>query len=415
MTSGPNHPGSSVPPPREDVMLAWVEGLLSPEIETRLTDAHPAHARQVAGLRRDRDALRSLAIQALPSPPDMADRVIAQLEREALLGLSEGDRVAPIAEPRLTHGPARARRVAGRRASPWAPRLAMAAGFVLLAGVGAFWVRSVIGPGLKDTRVAKRGERVESASALAIADRAPSPAGADETSLAIRIQSGDAPMQAELAFESEADLLAAMPHIERLLAEADSPASGPLTSAQALALAREGRLVLRVRTETARTAATAIATLARGNAGKPWRVDCDCPEDLALQLASARTQAPVTTASFDQPLVTAMSGEARSKAVHSPGLANAFGATQVPFQVEPPPVTAFVAQVRATPDALDAMRRGVTNAAGGDVRFEVLDQPIELARLEDSLTPTAEDVLWWTLPADAWNGRLAVPLVIEGQ
>src|SRR5579862_5917465 len=72
----------------EQDLLAYVEGRLSPDerarIEIHLANTDPKLGRQIAGMIDDRLSLQS--IPAISAPADLSDRIMAQVERQTLIG-----------------------------------------------------------------------------------------------------------------------------------------------------------------------------------------------------------------------------------------------------------------------------------------------------------------------------------------
>src|SRR5690349_6654344 len=128
---------SPTPPPLDETaMLAWIEGRLSRIEENDLAKrARPGTVERVAQMQGNRRALQSVRDERAPA--ELMDRVLAALERETLIGLSNGQDL-------FQHPPISIATATKTKAKPgWAqrnaPGLALAAGVELLVAGGVYW------------------------------------------------------------------------------------------------------------------------------------------------------------------------------------------------------------------------------------------------------------------------------------
>jgi hypothetical protein len=131
---------SSNPPPdrplSEEHILDWVEGRLDEASQARLLAAsgRAGLRDRVTQMQANRRALQSAGVEK--APRGLADRVVAALEREALVGM---ERSAPPVETAPIQFSDHVRGAGQGRWSRAAPGLAMAAGLTLLVVGGAYW------------------------------------------------------------------------------------------------------------------------------------------------------------------------------------------------------------------------------------------------------------------------------------
>lgn len=370
----------------EEVLCDFVEGLLPAAEVARVREAlagAPEWARMVGAMESHRRALATLPED--PPPADLLDRVQAVLEREALVGLTEGERrfeSAPVSVvlPRRSDGVLA--RIGPRL---WRP-LAAAAGIALVA-IGAY---SVFNPSARPTG---RGE-----PGPIVAD-----AGTDSPPTTIAMAD---PTEAGLEPERPAPGAADGP---AALAAAD-PAQAELLPAHALALARDGRLLIRVvadRTSVAEEAIEAIASL-RGDPVRGVTVERDVPSAV---LAAVSAPAPVVVgpASRQRPeMIMAMERHAGGfdpLALVPPGVLSPW----LPVELPPALGRTFILELPGTQASLDSTRRALSAKLGRQVRIvlEELSAPAVHPPLDSAA------LLWWTGPAATWAPRVAVPLVVE--
>lgn len=400
---------------REDLLLALVEGELDPAREAvELAALDPAAVAKVRAMRRHRAALRGLS--DIAPPAGLLDRVGSVLEREAVTGPAL-DATFPIEQY--------------RSGAPWARRLAVAAGLMLMVGGVGYWslwlsspsstpgVPRIVGtPGgskiametgadnrAPETAAAKTGPKTtdivaashseDRPEAAAIAAAAPSPSSAPPSS----VVDFDDPLQFILSQEDSAsgpasDRWAAVTSIAH--GESSLGMSAPLgvfrempTSLDledAAQLAEEGRLVIRVRADRPALAAARLLAQAdsRADKGRLWRLMPCPPSDFSTAVESAMP--PDRT---------------------DDGLS---GVT-VPFRVPMRPTVETTLSVELDPSVamLAIVQAELESISEGAVILDVLDRPVTMA------PPCSEDGglrRWTSAPSSAVHS-VVVPLVVE--
>ncbi len=350
----------------EGALLDWVEGSLPPQAQADLAAAHPNLVPLVSRMRRDRAVLSSIESHA---PAGLDERLNAALERDALLGLADGQPVSdalPISQVAKPKAPR-------PTWMPSLPRLAMAAGFTLLVTVGALVISRSGAPGtpgpvaIQPEPVAAPGSTIGSNTDIA-ADDAPEP---------------DAPA---ITAKNPAPLVLAA-------AEPDE-----MTDARALALAQEGRLVIRIHD----IAPDALARLESGKAiaSRSWQISRDLPESTLAMLAPAEPN-PSPTPLPDAP--KAFAGVASAERSSAPSL-------PIPYArpVAAPAAVGFAVSTRADEPTLKSLRESLARTIGAIVTFEESATPF----LKSGPRPS-EAVLWWNQPPATWAPRAEIPLVVE--
>jgi hypothetical protein len=364
-----------------------MEGVLTAEesrrVRERLAET-PEWARRVARMESQRRVLAALPEE--PTPPDLLDRVQAALEREALLGLMEGGRAA---SPVAVVMPAREKGVLARLAPRlWRP-LAAAAGIALVALGGTYWVRNLSihapGPVAHGPLAGESLAESEGMGAIAMTD------GSDPAAVT----------------EPEETLDTSAPTERMLVAE---PAAPGLSPARALALAREGRLLVRVVADRASTAAGAIEAIAslRGDPFRGITVEREVPAEV---LAAVSVPAPAVVG--PSPRARAETALAMERPVTAfdplalvpPGVLSPW----LPVEIPPGLGRTFVLELPGTAASMETMQRVLSARVGKQVRvmLEELAAPAVPPPLD------AASLLWWTGPASTWAPRVAVPLVVE--
>jgi hypothetical protein len=369
----------------EEVLLGWIEGELPAAQVSQLVAQHPDAAGFISAMKRDRAGLAGL--EHVPAPADLADHVLAAVEREALIGLSQGELVSdslPISKvPK--------RRTA--RQDWWqqaTPRMALAAGLTLVVSAGAI--------------LAMRGRTKPNSPIGPIAIVGPEqddPAASSRSAFATPSDVDTTAPGADAGVMNEATSM------KVTTAAAGASPELALDSARAAALAGEGRLVLRVRGVT--TAAADRLATARARVSPMWQVRGELEPTTVAMLAP--TAAPGTAAESQDfmPMIASM--------MTSNGASESGPRSMNPMMVVPMPDSlpmgamhrGNIVDVREDPASLEAARAALSKLLGAAVEFEELDQPMAL----ESEQPSAESVLWWTQPPETWAKRVRVPLVVE--
>ncbi len=370
-----------------DTLAALVEGDLGCQeadaVREQLLAASPELATQVEMMTRDRVMLRTLGDEQPPA--GLAESVIARLEREALLGLAQGDPLTdslPISSVRVVR-PSRVAGFARWMASPAGAGLALAAMVVLAIGVGLQFLPGGSGLGSQPgARPVAESDRSLDERTLASDDSATTPVVAADVP--------DVP-------EGE--------RTERTLAD-NQPAAKPDPAMlftndwdRALALLAEGRLLVRVQSFDPETT---IAQLGRytdraARPGEAWRLGTDVAAPIAVAMETRF--APVVIAT--EPTLFAASD------VPEPGHD---ARTRRNAKAAPPTAleAIYMADTRLDRAAMASLRSALSLGDGQVAVFEELALPMDLPRV---LTPDA--VLWWGRPASEWSERVFVPIVVE--
>lgn len=370
-----------------DTLAALVEGDLGCQeadaVREQLLAADPELATQVEMMARDRVMLRTLGDEQPPA--GLAESVIARLEREALLGLAQGDPLTdslPISSVRVVR-PSRVAGVARWMISPAGAGLALAAMVVLAIGIGLQFLPSGSGSG---------------SSPL------PGPIAENDRNLDERtIASGDSattPVVAADVPDAPGD-----ERTERILAESQTSAEPDPAMLftndwdRALALLAEGRLLVRVQSFDPETT---IAQLGRftdraARPGEAWRLGTDVATPIAVAMEAkfapmVMETEPTQFAASDMPEAGRDARSLRNAKVSPPSVLEAI----------------YIADTRLDRAAMASLRSALSLGDGQVAVFEEFALPMDLPRV---LTPDA--VLWWGRPASEWSERVFVPIVVE--
>jgi hypothetical protein len=380
MTSTPGQPPADKPL-SEDQILDLVEGRLSEsDAEAVLSRSGRAGlSERVRQMQSNRRVLQDLPLE--PAPRHLAERVIATLERDALLGLAQGE---PLEDHIPVHMGDRTRR-AGHR--PWmkaAPGLALAAGLVLLVGGGAYWSSLLIGgkdrpatPVAPGPMVAKTGEAASAAVAAGPANEIATPGA---TSLA----------NADTA------------------SRAAVPAAASLSAAEGARLAREGRLVIRVAASSTGGIGQ-LEAMGNGRNHRSWRLRKDVPAGVSSTILAVVAAAPVNP-DFVGPVMAASEPE-RFASVIAPLVGPRAALNLMPPRIERAGAAiagSYLLDLPADAASVESMTTLLSDRLKGQVRLEELPESVEAPPADD-----AESLMWWTQPPQHWAPRATVPLVIE--
>lgn len=402
----------------EAELLAWVEGERLPRDRELAVAAalskDPALARRLELMRADLAAVR--ALPEVSAPPGLMNAVEAalqpMLERQMLLGLQNGTPVeahlpVSVVQP-VRRSPLRAlfAERAGRR-------MAMAAAVLLMVGGASYFAADYLSDSASPKNIAYTPpEKPEPApQALALKSESPS---TPEPIRSARAAAPPAPPEATVT-----EVEPAPPEMAIASAPAPEESSAPeifgppapgepvaLSAEYAAALAREGRLVIRLTTADPGIMAhpERLTERIRRAASPAWRIGGEVPPAALAQLSAPRwheapaappiTEAPVYAGSTAVPdLAPGMYGPPRPTASELP----------------PPGPAAFMVQTRSDGAALETLR-AMLGGSHGEVVFEELDQPLPLDAAP-SLNPTA--VFWWSQPPAGWTWWAQVPVVVE--
>ena len=400
--------GLDAGPLSEEQLIDLIDGVLPPpQAQALLARAgRPDLSARVDAMRRDRLALRTLPDEA--APPELHDRIVAALEREALVGLTQADPALPPPAPRLVDpGVVEHTRSHTHRRRWWvgAPATAMAAGLALLVVGGAYFMSQgwrTAGPGASTAQRSPTGpidpsfdppmaEKSSPAGTLA-ADQA-QPVGADQ---------GAAAGSSMLARES------AMPRASEL-AGASAPTALPTVDlARAVQLAAEGRLAVRVRSRDLSNLPALERAGAQRTPARVWRMSTGVPPHvLAAALPAVAPRAGDARAQREPLLATA----ALAAPYVGPGAAFSMMPSLAPRREDDPLANlraSYLLDLPQTQRGFDIVRAVFREQLRGEVQFLELPAPAATPQLRE-----AGEVLWWTRPSPQWTGRVTVPVFVE--
>lgn len=392
----------------ETDLIDMVDGTVPAEREWVVIDAlqtWPALALLVKQLRMDRLGLSALADAPETAPANMMEAIEARLDRQALSELvhEAEEASAPIAISRVQPiGSGTGRGVIRLIAeSVWARRLATAASITIVGGLGVLGVRELLRqwPRLPGTVPVATGN----------GGNAPAPALAPKIEVA---DAGEAPAP-PIDRPSGPDLAAAP-------APSDAtPTAGeddrPLTAAEALALAREGRLVVTVRTTKLEGTLKQLESMSRASASTDMRWRSQDLSNLPSELAMLAVPLPDPALDPRPPMDPTFVGPERPPAMASDGA----GSPGVLLPQTRPEGLAFepahvrvrairTVRMNAEVQRLEDLLSDLNVSKDAVAKFRALPTPIED---RPSLDP--ESVLWWVSGSDGWTRKLTLPIVVE--
>lgn len=450
MTTGPSNPNPRpgphglppLDPQLEADLLAWIEGEPLPRARdaavARALDADPALAARLLAMRSDRNVLRSMADE--PAPAGLLEAALAALEpameRRMLLELAEGKPlhdhppVSIVRPPRQTLWQTFMSDRLGRR-------LSLAAALLLVVGATAYFAASSLEP--RPNLGDPNGTRI--AQADPEPDAGVTSKTAPERTIAMAPEAGQGPapqgIAADRAAESRADYELTEP---RVLAEAPTPgptaekpvevagvptevavaevlreleeataAEAGMTADRALALAREGRLAIRVVSTHPSLAIHQLdRRLGRRAGGGSWRLAGDVPAPIVAAVANPGPPVVLASAAARQgePMFFTSAREPVRVSLPTPT-----SPPVTPALVPQPEIApeSRMAEVRLDAEVLEAVRGAIGRAAGGDAVFEELPTPVP----DEALPVSPAAVFWWTRPASEWTAWARVPVVVE--
>lgn len=361
-------------------LLAFIEDELAQEREAavlRTLAANPELARLAEGMRADREAI---SILPQPQAPDGLLQAVDQtLEREMLLGLADG-RPARDGLPVSTIQPVRRSPLKSLLLDARIQKLALAAA-VLLIGAGA------------------------TLQALKLINT-PSPTPTPTQNFA---QDEPAPAQDRLAAKpaDKPEIADPLPQTPELALIGPEPLPEPepgMSLDEALALAGEGRLMIRVRTATPLQTRDEIDRLAqRSMQGSSWRMEAEITGTLAKAMHPLTM--PRTNSRPDKPRETAYAGNERSRR----------DLPELPRQkiVNPhltlPDARAYIISTPLDAQILESILAQLAARTDIDATFEALEQPV----IESPLPLDSASVFWWTRPPTFWTKNVTIPVLVE--
>lgn len=370
MRTDPNQPDFTSLGLTEADVAAWVECELPRERHEAVgvaIDSNPVLARRLRAMRADREAVR--ALPEVFAPEGLLETVEATMERQALLGLVDGvelNNAPPLSIIRTARRPIG--EVLSLRLVPI--RFAAAAAILLMvasaAYVGIWKLSQPTGTpepiAFSDTLDAGT-ESVAGTELVAAALQEPEAQPANEV-----------PSHVTLAQSTAPDLI-------------EEPSV--IGIVEALELAAQGRLVIRVTSLSANTALRDLGALAvRPASGTDqWRFSSNVPDHVTAELSPGEmTFEPFSIADdrgFERPVLN----------------------------IDRPTLTGvYMADARLTPESLESLLQALAED-GRTATFTALDEPIDLGPRPVLLS----EIVWWTSSPTDWAIWTRVPVVFEPQ
>lgn len=373
-------------------MLAWIEGELPASEVARLESEYPKSAFDVRLMRGDSAALRACAGESAPS--DLAARTIEALQRESMLRLVAEEASTPSEPVRMEIE----REPVLARIGGW--RVAMAAGLALALGAGVYFASTRGGKSLSDAQRLAMEKDFRDSGLKVVRPPSSEEVIADRTAVADQARTEPQPAAA-LAANTDSSASG----VELLKSESASVVESSLAATdRLLALAREGRLVMRV--EGASRPLSVVEATAARDASKAWRLTKDVPDSVLASLVPVVAPGESRDAAKPAPVIVAAEHMPEQPLPIGPGAMKAPLRSVLPTGPLPR-ATAYYAELTADGDTLDQVRTMFATSLRGDVEFEVLDTPMAIE------TPAGvDDVLWWTQSPANWSPRVTVPVVV---
>ena len=359
-------------PITEHELLEWVEGTLSPQRESAVLRAlanDTELARFMEQLRDDRVALASVPDE--PIPAHVAERLSETVERQLLLGtVEEGPVLSDIPRNRKTTV---RRSVFGDTTG----RLLLVAAVVLIAVGAAAYFASVGLSGFERPSLPEQRELATNPPPVAVEPDV-------EETIAMDEQPDETPDPAPVE------------EVELAQAQEPTPPAPPMTTERAMELLAQGRLALRVQTDTPARAVTKMGRLAQRGDELPgrWRVRQDVPETLVSAMR------PMGVDAFDQrvrAMLTAMADDGGE------------APTVEARPVDTPVITGVYAlDIEPTETELDTALAALRSQLGQQVELIELEEPVVVPSSVE-----VRSILWWGRGPEAWVKRVSVPVVVE--
>jgi hypothetical protein len=399
-------------------VIDLVDGSVPPHREALVIDAlqaRPQLALLVKQMRADRVKMSMLAEAVETAPANMLDAIQSKLDREALSELvheaEEATAAIPISRVQSGYGSGRGViRVLAE--SVWARRMATAASIAIVGGLGYVGVRGLMSkwpklPGTVPVATNTGGPKESHGGA------APHVDGTDDTRVAERGTADSAgpgesmPATATAAANAKPDA-------------AGEPVDRPLTATEAVQLAREGRLVIKVRSTQLAGTIKHLETLARAAGGGGGETRWRSPDMSSLPTELAMLAVPLPDPSMDvrppmsptfvgPSLPVMASAKQAPKTVATNGAGGSAGDDGMALP-EPRVHVKAIRMVRMSADAreLSDLLADLNTTKEQAAEFRVLPAPVEQHPSLD-----AESVLWWASGSEAWMQKIVVPIVVE--
>lgn len=371
----------------EAQLLDWIDGHLSPQEEARLAalSGRIGLSRRIEQMRANKRALTRAGQAAAPA--ELHDRVIAALEREALLD-------APVETPDsipISTVVFERERTRSRWMHSAAAPLAFAAGLALLVTGAAYWVIA--------SRPPAQHSKLNGPLAINDAPAEPIASPSAPTADATNTMMAAAPAATmEHAPDAGIPGFASEPAPTTMTLASSRK---PIDDARALELAREGRLVMRVVADNVKVLGDVERDTTRPTRQREWRLSKDVPAVVAQAVAPSST--PFGFGSRDEFAFAsrdALSMLGPKAALNWPAMAMIDRAARVKGT--------YLADVPVRESTLRAMKSVFADRLNARVIFEELDAPVHTPPRLD-----AESALWWTRPSARWTDRVSIPVVVE--
>jgi hypothetical protein len=280
--------------------------------------------------------------------------------------------------------------------------VALAAGLALALGAGVYFASTRGGTHTIDPSTLA----ANTASNEKTTARASGPTG-DSRAMEIGTNAGATPRGEEASSVVAMKTEAATPTADSMVADSSSAsvvASSLAATDRLLALAREGRLVMRV--EGASRPLSVIEASALRDKSKTWRLSKDVPDSVLASLAPVVTPNVPHDVAEPAPVIASADHMPEQALPIGPGAMKAPLRSVIP-SAPMPHATAYYAELTADGDTLDLVRTMFASSLHGDVEFDVLDTPLAIE------SPAGvDDVIWWTQSPTNWSPRVIVPVVV---
>jgi hypothetical protein len=319
------------------------------------------------------------------APAELHDRVMAAVERDVLLGIAQGDENSrSIVEPRLRLAGERDALHTGRSVQRNLPRLALAAGLMLMvAGLAYFG------------SIAYRAAKTPLAPDVAN-NTAPASVGPFANNDGARENTEPTPTK-ELPSET-AGAARSTPDAVTLADAGASPTEVPIE--RAIELASEGRLAIRVLATKPENLSRIERDVAKPKGDRRWRMTRDVPAGVVAAIVPARE-------TRGEPM---MASERSALSLIGPYLGPGAALSMVTAAADPLARVkgTFLIDVPITREQLGVVATIFRNQLAARVVFEELPVAVDAPT-----SPQSQDVLWWTQGPAQWVPRASVPLVVE--
>lgn len=405
-----------IPPNLDEAdLIALIEGeqVINPRAVRAAIEADHDFGRLLVEMRADRATLRAMhAGSALTAPASILEGVEARLEQDALAGIVRSEPTVtslPISASPVITRPTRFQQLLESRS---VRRYAMAAGLALVGGVSLLFVASAV------SRAISAGQNPRPV-AVTPGDQLPHDDGypypIPSRNVADNHGSTSPFDPASFAIGDDRDLprLVSRPEDAPSFNDPISPAmpiaDAGITLARALELARDGRLVIRIRAQAggAQAAENDVRALSRQSSKDvKWRTLESAPSIVTALAAKVQTRpsAPSVPDKSDQPIAAT---DPNSKPpVVPPQPSKTINNLHVPPDFRP----LYTVEFDAAERNLESLLKNLDKGTAQSVEFVELEVAVETT---PGLDPAS--MLWWGRKSSEWVKRIAVPIVLETQ